>query len=784
MATMVYSATSSAAVQLFTNTSYSISKVVSSSAASGVVTGATVYVDLKTSSMFESYTVRVGVIPRSVQLTGGQSNIYDTKTITFDALDRYQTFVFNLPSMTVDEANTLSILWIECTSNNGSKLYQFGDIDVSVNYTEITTPAAPTALYMNGGAYNYGEAEPGTSYTLSWYASTSSSVSYYKVGYKDNSSTTYTIVGNTTSLQMTVYASSAYSTTRTFYVAAVNSSGISSEWSTASRSVTTKAAPASSGVTAPTSLYFSGYTGNVTGAELNTTYFLMWSGATGSISSYQVYSKVPPNDYYSLYYTVDYTSNGLAITTPNTYSTTWSFMVRVVGTDGTYSGFTDAISITTKTQSTTTQCTPPTILYLNGYAQDLSGQEPGASATLYWEGATGSIAGYRVWSYIDTDDSFKQCGDTTTTQMTVYASDSYSTTKNFYVQTLCSDSSLNSGFSSPRVITTKAAPVSSGVTIPYYNGTTWLDATPWYYNGSCWISPKMWYYDGIEWLHIPPLPKYSFAVEDVPGSYYKFVEQSDGYWESNNKGVDSSYAMCKVKIVTDGTQAVYFDCINYGESSWDYGILSNVDATLSLSSAADSTNVKHSFYGMAQNSVQSVYYDVLPAGEHYIYVKYRKDNSNSINPDSLKFKVRFVQPFSECSYIVSALPGYNRFTLNGNGYYESTNKGDDYSNSYALCKVNIVADGVHRMYVDYINDGESGWDYGLISKLNTELGADDTKNNSSNVHPSFIFTASSSVQTLDYGVLSAGEHYIYAKYLKDGSLNKEPDSLQFKVRFV
>ena len=45
------------------------------------------------------------------------------------------------------------------------------------------------------------------------------------------------------------------------------------------------------------------------------------------------------------------------------------------------------------------------------------------------------------------------------------------------------------------------------------------------------------------------------------------------------------------------------------------------------------------------------------------------------------------------------------------------------------------------------------------------------------------FTSSStSVQTVDYGVLEAGEHFIYVKYRKDSSVNSGNDSLQFKVR--
>lgn len=430
------------------------------------------------------------------------------------------------PTVGIDVSSTSQI---EATWDGESAVYW-----LSIQSTS-SVPTAPAALYLNGGPYNYGEVEPGASFTLSWDASTSSSVIGYTVYYKDTGDTTYTAVGTFTSLSTTVYAPDSYSTTRTFYVRAISSDGYASDYSTATRYVTTKAAPASSGVTAPTSLYFQGYTGNVPDAELNTQYILLWSGATGSISGYEVYRSTTP-DGYSLWYTVSSDSSGIAITTPNTNSTTWSFMVRAVGTDGSYSSFAGPISITTK-----------------------------------------------------------------------------------------------------------AAQVFTNYGISYYNGTQWHHPTPKYYNGTSWIIPTMWYYDGSDWLPIPPRPKCSATVEDVSGAMYGFEINDNGYHESQNKGVGSSYALCKVKIVTDGTQAVYVDCINYAESTYDYGILSKIDTALSLSIGADSTDkVQHTFSGSHSASVQTVDYGVLSAGEYYIYIKYIKDSRDDYNNDSLQFKVRFV----------------------------------------------------------------------------------------------------------------------------------------------
>ena len=118
------------------------------------------------------------------------------------------------------------------------------------------------------------------------------------------------------------------------------------------------------------------------------------------------------------------------------------------------------------------------------------------------------------------------------------------------------------------------------------------------------------------------------------------------------------------------------------------------------------------------------------------------------------------------------------FELNDNDYYESQNFG--VSSSYSLCKIILTCDGVCNLYLDCINYGENGWDYGILSNVDQELSLNN--NADSNYYKSFSSSSSSNVQTIDYGVLDAGEHFIYIKYRKDGSVDSGNDSLQFKVR--
>lgn len=153
--------------------------------------------------------------------------------------------------------------------------------------------------------------------------------------------------------------------------------------------------------------------------------------------------------------------------------------------------------------------------------------------------------------------------------------------------------------------------------------------------------------DGADW------DAGSYIIEDVSGASYGFSLNSNGYYESENKGIKSSAALCKVIFTSDGVTPFTLECINYAESSYDYGLLSNIDTTFSTSSAADTSNVFKSFKSLQSASVVTVDYGVVSAGEHYIYVKFIKDSSQDSNNDSLQFKI--VSPTSIKNSIVNAI---------------------------------------------------------------------------------------------------------------------------------
>lgn len=141
------------------------------------------------------------------------------------------------------------------------------------------------------------------------------------------------------------------------------------------------------------------------------------------------------------------------------------------------------------------------------------------------------------------------------------------------------------------------------------------------------------------------LPESTWKVNSVTNAPYTFTLNDNGYYESTNKGINSSYAMANIVIKNVKGKKVYIDCINNGESNTDFGILSEVNKELLLNNTIDTANVKKSFKGLSSTEIQTVEYnDAITTGTSEtcsIYVKFRKDGSGSAGNDSLQFKVRF-----------------------------------------------------------------------------------------------------------------------------------------------
>lgn len=152
----------------------------------------------------------------------------------------------------------------------------------------------------------------------------------------------------------------------------------------------------------------------------------------------------------------------------------------------------------------------------------------------------------------------------------------------------------------------------------------------------------------------------SYEVVNV-GSYGFTLNSSTGYYVSNNKGVDKTAAVCRVNIYVPVSATITFTYINYAEQSYDFGVFGNIDTALNHNyypAGSSGATISDSSYKLACNtsshntsSAQTLTYS-MSAGEHYIDVKYSKDDASAANNDTLQFKVAITldEPYTPGTY--------------------------------------------------------------------------------------------------------------------------------------
>ncbi len=135
------------------------------------------------------------------------------------------------------------------------------------------------------------------------------------------------------------------------------------------------------------------------------------------------------------------------------------------------------------------------------------------------------------------------------------------------------------------------------------------------------------------------MPNNSYEVGERSGASYGFELNSNGYYESTNKGQRNSAAVCRVNFNLETACVVTFTYINYAEARYDFGIFSNIDDALLTTNGADSdAYLSCSTDTYNKSTTQTVTYQ-MTAGEHFIDVKYKKDGSTDSYNDSLQFKL-------------------------------------------------------------------------------------------------------------------------------------------------
>lgn len=153
-------------------------------------------------------------------------------------------------------------------------------------------------------------------------------------------------------------------------------------------------------------------------------------------------------------------------------------------------------------------------------------------------------------------------------------------------------------------------------------------------------------------------------LTETRGSY-GFTVNSNGYYQSDNKGVDKSCAVCRISFDLPVSATITFQYINYAEATYDFGVFGNVDVALTTSyypAGSGGATISETSYKKACNtssdntsSVQTLTYSNVSAGSHFIDVKYSKDDASAANNDTLQFKVTitYSQSVTYYSYTIS-----------------------------------------------------------------------------------------------------------------------------------
>lgn len=136
-----------------------------------------------------------------------------------------------------------------------------------------------------------------------------------------------------------------------------------------------------------------------------------------------------------------------------------------------------------------------------------------------------------------------------------------------------------------------------------------------------------------------PLNTYT-VTSQVSGASYGFnLNSSTGYYVSTNNGVSNSAAICRVNFNFETSCLVTIQYINYAEATYDYGVFGNVDTTLNTS-YNNNTGAYYTCSASSDNtSTSKTLTYTIPAGSHYIDIKYRKDQATNSNNDNLQWKI-------------------------------------------------------------------------------------------------------------------------------------------------
>lgn len=225
----------------------------------------------------------------------------------------------------------------------------------------------------------------------------------------------------------------------------------------------------------------------------------------------------------------------------------------------------------------------------------------------------------------------------------------------------------------------------------------------------------------------------------VSGATYGFnLNTSTGYYVSTNNGVSKSASVARINMDFESSCLVTIQYINYAEANYDYGMFGKLDTTvatdgLTASSSSSSPSDSTSNYQLAMcsnsSSTQTISYTV-PAGEHFIDVKYGKDDASDSNNDTLQWKVLSVEATSaggDYTYTLNNIQTNHSliFVFGNVSYYFVTSSGTNCRLFPDGQSVRLAGDSYSiNIIPDNVTDTVVLTDNGIEQTLEQETGVD------------------------------------------------------------
>ena len=276
------------------------------------------------------------------------------------------------------------------------------------------------------------------------------------------------------------------------------------------------------------------------------------------------------------------------------------------------------------------------------------------------------------------------------------------------------------------------------------------------------------------------IPQNTYTVTtQVSGADYGFyLNSSTGYYVSSNDGVNKSASVARLNLNFESDCLITINYINYAEENYDYGMFGKLDTAVATdgltagnSSSYPSDSTSNYQLAMCSNSssVQTITYEV-PAGEHFIDIKYGKDDASKGGNDNLQWKVANIEATSaggEYTYTLTNITEKHSliFIFGDVTYYFITSSGNCKlfpDGQYVVLpgdnyKINIIPNNI----IDTVTITDNGSD--VTSMLEREDGYD--KNNNPAVSYKYSLSNIQATHTLVISCTAAGQQdSLFFKY--------------------